>query len=553
MFNTNKKQFINILQQNKQLKINYKTIQDDKILKEENSAFLITDDQLPQDAKFKLNTLQKNINHTYVASLFESPNQNIVPTNKVDVISYDSVKIGRDMSIVIPKNEINSLNRYFEDTGIDYILSPYTIIEEYLEDNGKKNSLNFLIYNNIIYAIIYDDKKQISYNKIKVLTPFESTQDETFLEDDIVGQKLYEEVNFLEIQQFLLDTVEDYYTHNSEVEFLEHIEILYTLKPLSETQIESLKEIMMMPIEYRAISLNDYLDEIVQREDAKIHNFINVRTKKEDKSIYIWIALAILSVVLVVAVFYFKLDTKEMQEHIEKMDQPTTQTMQKQETKKEIKKQTQIESVEPSVIALPNHKQNNAIILENIKMLFDVVPYDAILKDIEISKDSSTFVSNFVASSNSLSDMQMKLNNIYTESKILLEHKNKVILNTIIQNDKLKEQYNFNQKTSMEKYKKYNFLPTAKATAYLTGVSIPNSIVKFESKEKNIYTTYNFEITSKVKSPEEFFNFVEKLKTQQLSIELQYPITFSSTNKYLEVKYKLKLHQQNKKQVQLIK
>ncbi|MGB5866307.1 MAG: hypothetical protein WBG69_00380 [Arcobacteraceae bacterium] len=553
MFNTNKKQFINILQQNKQLKINYKTIQDDKILKEENSAFLITDDQLPQDAKFKLNTLQKNINHTYIASLFESPNQHIIPTNKVDVISYDSVKIGRDTSIVIPKNEINSIGRYFEETGIDYILSPYTIIEEYLEDNGKKNSLNFLIYNNIIYTIIYNDKKQIAYNKIKVLTPFESTQDETFLEDDIVGQKLYEEVNFLEIQQFLLDTVEDYYTHNADIEFLEHIEILYTLRPLSDDQIKSLKEIMMMPIEYRAISLNDYLDEIVQREDSKIHNFITTRTKKEDKSIYLWIVLAILSVILVVGVFYFKLDSKQMQENITKMDQSLTKPVEKKEPTVEVKKQAQIESVEPAIVSLPNHIQNNSIIIENVKMLFDVVPYNALLKDIEIGKNSSTFVSNFLANSTSLEDMKIKLNNIYNESKVLLEHKNKVITNTIIQNDKLKPQYDFYKKIDMVNYKKYNFLSTSKATAYLIGITIPNSIVKFDLKEKQEYTTYNFTITSKIKSPEEFFAFIEKLKTQQLSIELQYPITFSHTNDYIEAQYKLKIHQQNKKQVQPIK
>lgn len=553
MFNTNKKQFINILQQNKQLKINYKTIQDDKILKEENSAFLITNTHLPKDAKFKLNALQKDISHTYITSLFESPNQHIVPSNSVDVISYDSIQIAGDKSIIIPKNEINSIHRYFEDTGIDYILSPYTIIEEYLDDNANKNSLNFLIYNNIIYAIIYNEKKQLIYNTIKLLTPFESTQDATFLEDDIVGQKLYEEVNFLEIQQFLIDTVEDYYSKNENAEFLEHIEILYTLRPLSDLQIESLKETMMIPIEYRAISLNDYLDEIVQRKDSKMHNFIIPRVKKDDRNIYVWIGLAIISIMLVFGVFNFLLENKESNEPNKNINK----TPQKQIIKKELPQQKieqkEIESVEPAVISLPNHIQNNAIIIENIKMLFDVIPYDAVLKDIEINKNSSTYVSNFIANSSSLSDMQIKLNNIYNQSKVLLEHQNKIIVNTIIQNEKLKSQYDFYTKIEKKKYKKYNFLPTAKATDYLRGLAIQNSIITFDKKTHNDFTTYYFTLVSKIKSPEEFFHFIETLNSQQISIELQYPVAFSKIQDALEVKYKLKLHQQNKKQVQLIK
>ena len=306
MFNNDKKQFINILQQNKQLKINYKTIQDDKIIKEEQSSFIISDEKMPEDAIFKINALQKNIQHTYISSLFENPNQHIIETTNVDVISYDSIKIGNSKSVVIPKNEVNSQKSYFEKTGIDYILSPYTIIEEYFEDNGKKNSLNFLIYNDIIYLLIYNDKKQLAFSKIKVLTPFESTQDETFSQDDIVGQKVYEELNFLEIQQFLTECVEEYYTTTDNSEFLEQVEILYSIKPLSETQIEQLQEIMMVPIIYKSISLNSYIDEIVQRQDSKIHNFIVPRIHKETTNTKNWLLLTLLIIAVVVGLFFYQ-------------------------------------------------------------------------------------------------------------------------------------------------------------------------------------------------------------------------------------------------------
>ena len=545
MFNNNKKQYINILQQNKQLKINYKIVQDDKILKEEQSSFLLSDTKLPNDAKFKINALQKDINHTYISSLFENNNQNIVSTNDVDIISYDSIKIGNKHSIIIPKNEVNSVSRYYEDTGIDFILSPYTIIEEYLDDNGKKNSLNFFIYNNIIYTIILNNQNELAFNKIKVLTPFESTQDETFLEDDIVGQKLYEEVNFLEIQQFLNETVEEYYTSADNVEFLEHIQMLYTLKPMSDEQIKSLQDVLMIPISYKAIPIDTYMDEIIQREDSKSHNFINTRVKKEDKNIYFWIVLALLSIGVAAGIFNFQLDNKEMEQKVIK------KTINKEIVK--VKKQKEIQSVAPSSISLPSHKQANTNTLQNIKMLFDVLPYDSVLKDIEINKNSSTYVSNFIVTSNSISDMQAKLKNIYANSKVLLKHQNKVILNTIIQNNTLLAKYNDSSTTQNIEYKRYNFLSTSKATSYLKGLGIKNSIIKFDSKEKDKYLTYNFSITSKVQSPQEFFDFIKKLNSQNLSMKINYPITFSRTTNSLEVKYKVQINQQNKKQVSLKK
>ena len=545
MFNNNKKQYINILQQNKQLKINYKIVQDDKILKEEQSSFLLSDTKLPNDAKFKINALQKDINHTYISSLFENNNQNIVSTNDVDIISYDSIKIGNKHSIIIPKNEVNSVSRYYEDTGIDFILSPYTIIEEYLDDNGKKNSLNFFIYNNIIYTIILNNQNELAFNKIKVLTPFESTQDETFLEDDIVGQKLYEEVNFLEIQQFLNETVEEYYTSADNVEFLEHIQMLYTLKPMSDEQIKSLQDVLMIPISYKAIPIDTYMDEIIQREDSKSHNFINTRVKKEDKNIYFWIVLALLSIGVAAGIFNFQLDNKEMEQKVIK------KTINKEIVK--VKKQKEIQSVAPSTISLPSHKQANTNTLQNIKMLFDVLPYDSVLKDIEINKNSSTYVSNFIVTSNSISDMQAKLKNIYANSKVLLKHQNKVILNTIIQNNTLLEKYNDSSTIQNIEYKRYNFLSTSKATSYLKGLGIKNSIIKFDSKEKDKYLIYNFSITSKVQSPQEFFDFIKKLNSQNLSMKINYPITFSRTTNSLEVKYKVQINQQNKKQVSLKK
>ena len=542
MFNKDKKQYINILQQNKQLKINYKIIQENNIIKEEQSSFIITDETLANDAKFKINSLQKDVDKTYITTLYENENQQIVKPDEVHVISHDSINIANNFKVISPKNEIQSIKRYYEGTGLDFIISPYTIIEEYLKDNGKKNSLNFFIYNNTIYTIIFDKIKNISFSKIKVLTPFESTQDETFLEDDIVGQKLYEEVNFLEIQQFLDETVEEYYGSGDNVDFIENIEMLYSLKPISDEQITTIQDALMIPISYKAISVDRYIDEIVQEPNSTIYNFISPRIKKENKSPYIWIGILVAILLLLSSIFTLDIFEKEEEQKPKKIKE----IQQKSVIEKKV---VQIKPVQPMTIELPSHKNNNTVMIEKIQMLFDVLPYDAVLKDIEINKHSSTFVSNFIVNSDSLSDMQTKLRNIYLNSKILLQNQNKVILNTIIQND------NILQKPVLKKfkYKQLKFLSLSQATDYLTSLAIPNSVIKFNHKSKEKYFTYSFSLVSKIKSPEEFISFIKKLNMQKLSVEVNYPIIFSKTTKHIEVKYNININQQNKKEVSLKK
>lgn len=537
MFNTNKKQYLNILQQSKQLRINYKIIQDDKILKEEQSSFLTPEDTIPKDAIFKINTLQKNIDKTYITTLIEDSSQKVIQTKDISRKEENFVQIGNYHNIVMSKKDINALERYYKETGIDFILSPYTILEEYLIDNAKKNSLNFLIYNNVIYSLIYNSKKEISFSKTKSLTPFESTQDESFLEDDIVGQKLYEEVNFLEIQQFLNELVEEYYKSGEDVEFLEHIEMIYTLKPMSDEQIVLLQEELLMPISYRAISIDAYIDEIIQSINPNRHNFITPRIKKDDKSIYTWLGLAIFTTLLAVFFFFF---TEKSDEEIINEENKKEIIVQKKEKKVEIK------PVKPSIITLPDHKQKNTARLQKIHMLFDVIPYDAILKDIEINQNDSTYIANFIVTSDSLLDMQTKLKNIYVNSTVLLKKQNKVLTNTIIKNETLLEEYNFDVGSKNATYQKHTFLTQLKAEEYLKSIASQNSTITFKEKSEEKFSTYNFSVISKVQSPQEFTDFVNKINSQKFSIEIDYPIVFSKTTNFIEIKYNINIHQQNK-------
>jgi len=541
VFSKNKKQYVNILRQNKQLKFDYTTIQDTKILRQEQSSFLITDDNMPQDALYKLDTLQKTIPHTYLVSLFEGENQKIIQTSNIDVIGYESVKLDKNLSVIIPKNEIISACRYFTASGIDFILSPFSILNEYTQDKGIKNSLNVLVYNDVVYIIILDALKQIVHSEVKQLTPFEDIQDDSFAQDDIVGQKLYEEVHFLEIQQFLNEVTKEYYEENEEVDFLENVDFLYTLKPLDDEQIRSLYETMMININYKSINIEDYINNLTIKENSKDYNFTDARVKKESGNIFIWLVLALISMSLVTAVLYYKMNTNKKVE--QKQEVKTTVEKKPQEI---LNKTPITPKIKEIIIKLPNHNIINDSILQNIHMLFDVVPYDAVLKDLEINKNSSIYVSNFTADSKSLGDMQSKLLNIYKESKILLKHKNKALVNTILENNTLAE---VSKNIQFKKYDKHDFMSTSKATQYITSKVPRGSMINYISKDTKEYLTYNFTIKSLVKNPKEFFEFISSLNKQNVSLSIEYPILFSSLNNGLEVKYNIKMYQQNKKRV----
>lgn len=544
MFGSKKKQYITVTKQDKQLKLNYRTIQDDKILKEESSSFLTTNQAMPQDALFKLDTLQKDIPLTYIGTIFEGKNQKVVANEEIDVISYDSIKLNDKKSIVIPKNELISKSRYFINSGIDYIFSPYSILNEYLQDFGVKNSLNVFILNNTIYAMLLGSYKEVIRSDAKELTPYDEIKDEEFSDDDIVDQKLYEEVHFLEMQQFLNDIVQEYYASGDDIDFLEQIKLLYTLQPFTKAQVDSLYETLMVNVTYEQIDLQYYISKIIESPNVLYYSFIDPRVKKEKNSTMGWLFLIILSIIALALVIYFNI--KEPQDKENSLQKQTVLTQEPVQIKEELGTLEQ----NTTLPKFPDHFTINTNVKQRVSMLFDIVPYDGILKDIEISKENATFVVNFAMPSNSVEDMQTKLKNIFTESKVLLKHQNKAILNAIIENTQITTK---EKEVELKEYPKLNIMPIAKATDYIQALVFENSTVKLSSKEKQEYQVYNFDIISKVQTPEEFFRFIDKINKQQSSLALNYPIVFSKLNDGIEVKYAMDLYQDNEELPELKK
>ena len=81
----------------------------------------------------------------------------------------------------------------------------------------------------------------------------------------------------------------------------------------------------------------------------------------------------------------------------------------------------------------------------------------------------------------------------------------------------------------------------------LKSIGIKNSIIKLIDKKVNQDNIlhYKFSVVSKVKSPNQFFDFVDKLNKQQFSIHIALPIRFTKTKDKLTIKYIVQFNQKN--------
>lgn len=541
MFKNNKKQYINVLKQTKQLKIDYKLIENNKPLKQENSTFIVQNNNMPKDAIFKLDTLQKNIPYSYISSLYTDENQimqlkeNIKQTN-------ENISLDDTYCISATKQNISVYSNYFDETGIDYLFSPFTILNDLIQ-NSSSNSLNLIVIDDKIFVIILNNEKQITQSLVKNLTPFENIQNSNFYNDEIIGQKLYDEVHFLEIQQILSDIIENYYATYENANFISKTNIFYTIKQLTEDQQDTLHENLMTEISYEPISVDEHIYKLSQKPNAAAFSYTMPREKKNNYNSIVWLSLLFISIVAVSAVLYYKISSNSDDDKVEIIKSISSQV--DTNTTKEVVIKKVLEK-------LPNHNSKNNKVIEQTLMLFDLVPYDALLKELEIKEGSSTFVCNFIVESNSYIYLKEKLSKVYEETKTILKHENKAILSTIITNN---TPINSNTKLIENRllYKEHRFMHIADISRYLEKISTKGTTVKFTSKEKGKFLTFNYSLKSSVEKPQDFFDFIEKINKKEISINLVYPLSFAKENNSIVVNYNLQFHQQNKDEVKLPK
>ena len=518
------KQYINIITSSNQLKVDYQLLEDDQILKNEQSVFLMGDkNTLPSDAVTKLNALQATAPESVISLLLNDTSYEIA--NK-DITLNDSEAILNDEKIIkCDSNLIFETKHRFEPCGIDFIFSPFSILYLHIEQNLKPNKLNILILENNLYALITDEQSKISKGVIKTLTPFEKIKESQFYENDVIRQKLFDEIYLLEVTNIINSIIKEFYKE-VKVEFIESIDILYTLKQLSQEDIDTLKDEIYIDINYIQISLDESVYELAKKEKKRHSSFIEKRKPKKSSSRSKWFLGTIASTAAAAAVFYF-------------MNQTPQQVMQyiKPQAKQPVKQKT-----DKKTILLPNHINKNMKIEKDVKFLLDIIPYNVVIQEVILSDNSSFMTAEFLEQDVYIKELQPKLLSVYKESELSLkDEKAKILTGTIVNKNKLKQKSV--EQSPLPKYIVDEKISRERVTEQLKEMLPKDSLIKYKSDFKSDVLTYNFFINTVLSSPADLYKLIEEINRELYSINLSYPLSLRKNAKGIEAEFNMQFHQ----------
>jgi len=517
-------QYINIIKTQNNIKIENQIFQNNQLKDEEQSIFLLDNDNISNDTIFKLQTLEHNIPLTYTTAIYEDE-QYIVNNDQTTL----DTKIIFDHShhITAPTQKIEQTKQFYNNSKIDYLISPYSILNNLIHTNLKENSLNLLILNNTIYTIILDKDKRYCYSVIKHLTSFEDIKQSSFYNDEIVEQKLYDEIYNLELNEIITDITKDFYDKNNSDTFIETINIFYHIKQLNDEQLKNLTDTLMLDITYTQIDLNKILFEMVQKPNINKQSFIQPRKKKSPFSFFAWSIIALFSTFVAGFIFYyFQTPNKEDNNKIKELKKIT----------KTIKQPIKIKE-----IALPNHITNNAYIISNIKNIFNTISDNEVLKEIQLQQNESTLVYTFTNENSYEKYLKPRLLKLYNNSENVLSSRNNSIFSAIVSNSDIINKYKPTFKIYKQDKNSKNFDTNSSYTLIKSFLNNKTTIKKL-STTKTKYTTISYKVLSIVNTPQEFFDIIEKINKTNYSILLSYPIEFSKSKQGLSINFILKFN-----------
>ena len=512
--------YINAIKYKTQLKINYKKLQNNDIVETNSSTFIAKDDILGRDIATKLNAHASQIDNTYISSLLIQDDTRIIKKNQ-KLKDYASTSLNNDYDIAISKNTLFETKNYFEKCGVDYIFSAYHILNLHIEQNPCNSNLVILLFNNQAFCFILDTKGDIVFNKKIDLTDFEEVNESKFYENEVLGQKLFDEIYALELHEAIANTIEEFYSSSKNI-FIEKVSILYNLKLLSNEQIEAMSEEFMIDVTYHPISVDEELFEL--SKDSHTHkSFIKPRAKPKNNFKTLVLALSLITIILAVGYMFLPLE-----QLLPKKEQPV-------KVKKELVKK---------VVELPNHIEKNSLIEERVLNSLEMIPYDVLLQELFFEKNSLQMHASFLNKDTFIKVIQPELLKTYNAAQInFKEDKKGVVLDGNIEAEGLKSKKIVKFKEYSDAYELNEFIPIITVTEQIKMLFPKESIVTFKSSFNSEVVTFNYLVNVIIQKPLEFFEIINSLNNELYSINIYYPLSFVKTEAGIEVEFTLQFHQ----------
>lgn len=511
--------YINAIKYDTQLKLDYKKLNDGEITEANNSVFLVNDDIMAHDIAHKLNSSQEQTPISFISTLLISDTTKLIKKNTGTKLQDCNIaSFNNEFDIAVLKTTLFETKHYFDKTGVDFVYSAFHILNLHLQKNICKNQILVFLFNNRAFLVITDNMGSIVFSKTVDTPTFESVKDTKFYEEDVVGQKLFDEIYYLEINEIIHNNLNEFYEKETNV-FIDKVTILYDIKQLTNEQISQLSEDLMLSVDYHPVNIEEEIFELSKDTHQK-QSFIKPR-KKEKKSHIKTIFILLFFAVLFFGVYKLFINIEE------KKQEPI-------KSKEEIRKE----------VVLPDHMNKNDKISQRIKAIFNTIPFDLVLRKLIIDGDALELTGTFLSQETYINSLRPELENLYSSIELEnLDEKKKVILEAKVKASDAKELENIVYKTNTEAYIIDEFLPISRVSEQLKILLPQNVSVKFKSSNNNDITKFTYAISMVVKTPREFFDLIDTINNELYSINITYPISMIKNKDEIKIDFDLEFNQ----------
>ena len=520
--------YINAVKYDTQLKLDYKKLNNEEIIDVNNSVFLVDNDLLPFDIAQKLNSSQQEIDSTYISTLLLNDTTKLVPKAISSKLKdCEIAKFNNEFDIAVLKTTLFETKNYFIKTGIDYIYSAFHLINLHIDKNISRSEIIVFLFNSKAFIVILDAAGIIVHNTILDLACFDTIKKTHFYEDDIDGQKLFDEIYYLELNEIIHNTLNTFYEKKNNI-FVEKVTILYVLKQLSQEQIEQLGEDLLLKVEYHPINIDEELFELSRDKHLK-KSFIKPRKKKKKRN---YTNLYIFLFILVVAILAYQVYLRVDFNNFFKNEIGSSKTV-------------DIQKIE-EVLELPDHLTLNDQIEQRVKSIFDTIPNEVFLNELKIEKNILELKGNFLNESVFATALKPNLSKLYKDIVYSTSSSDKKVNIDGVVLARNEIELNKTYKTYNKEYLTDEFMALDRVTEQLKILMPIDSIIKFNTTASNsTITRFVYSVNILVKDPREFFDVIGVLNNELYSIHIAYPISMLKTETGIEIEFVLVFNQHN--------
>ena len=520
--------YINAVKYDTQLKLDYKKLNNEEIIDVNNSVFLVDNDLLPFDIAQKLNSSQQEIDSTYISTLLLNDTTKLVPKAISSKLKdCEIAKFNNEFDIAVLKTTLFETKNYFVKTGIDYIYSAFHLINLHIDKNISRSEIIVFLFNSKAFIVILDAAGIIVHNTILDLACFDTIKKTHFYEDDIDGQKLFDEIYYLELNEIIHNTLNTFYEKKNNI-FVEKVTILYVLKQLSQEQIEQLGEDLLLKVEYHPINIDEELFELSRDKHLK-KSFIKPRKKKKKRN---YTNLYIFLFILVVAILAYQVYLRVDFNNFFKSETASSKTI-------------DIQKIE-EVLELPDHLTLNDQIEQRVKSIFDTIPNEVFLNELKIEKNILELKGNFLNEVVFATALKPNLSKLYKDIVYSTSSSDKKVNIDGVVLARNEIELNKTYKTYDKEYLTDEFMALDRVTEQLKILMPIDSIIKFNTTASNsTITRFVYSVNILVKDPIEFFDMIGVLNNELYSIHIAYPISMLKTETGIEIEFVLVFNQHN--------